>query len=73
MELEDISLLLTGTPNNAQVIIPDGAVDLFPRRVGPRILYLPDQDQILKAGPSVKMSEAEAMRYVALRTSVPIP
>lgn len=62
MELEDISLFLTSTPNDARVTIPDGAIDLFPRKVGPRILYLPDQNESLKAGSSVKMSEAEAMR-----------
>ena len=72
MELEDISLLLA-TPEHAYVTIPDGAVDLFPRKIGPRLLYLSDKDQILKAGPSVKMSEAEAMRYVALHTSIPVP
>lgn len=72
MELEDVSLLLEA-PEQANVAIPDGAVDLFPRKIGRRILYLSDQDQILKAGPSVKMSEAEAMRYVALHTSIPVP
>lgn len=73
MELEDIDLLLSSTPEHGDVAIPDGAIDLFPRNIGPKILLLSDQNQIMKAGSNVKMSEAEAMRYVALHTSVPVP
>lgn len=73
MEPEDITLLLAPTPSHVHVTVPDGAVDLFPRKIGPRILFLPDQNLILKAGPSVKLSEAEAMQYVARCTSVPVP
>lgn len=73
MESEDITLLLAPTPSHVHVTVPSGAVDLFPRKIGPRILFLPDQNRILKAGPSVKLSEAEAMQYVARHTSVPVP
>ena len=73
MALDEDSLLIALAPNKSRISIPDGAVDLFPLNVGPRILYLPDQNQIVKAGPNVKMSEAEAMRFVALHTSVPVP
>jgi serine/threonine protein kinase len=71
MEPEDITSLLA--PLRSHVIVPDGAVDLFPRKIGPRILSLSDQNQILKAGPNVKLSEAKAMQYVARHTSVPVP
>ena len=58
------------TPSDVKVTVPDGAVDLFSRKIGLRILCLPDQNRILKAGPSVQLSEAEAMQYVAQCTSV---
>lgn len=34
---------------------------------------MPDKNQLLKVGVGVKMSEAEAMRFVARKTSVPVP
>ena len=71
--LDDDSLLLALAPNKNRITVPNGAVDLFPMKVGPRILYLPDRNQILKAGPTVKESEAEAARFVALQTSIPVP
>ena len=71
--LDDDSLLLALDSNKNCITVPNGAVDLFPRKVGPRIFYLPDRNQILKAGSSVKESEAEAARFVALQTSVPVP
>ncbi|CZT18447.1 uncharacterized protein RCC_04292 [Ramularia collo-cygni] len=55
------------------VNVPEGAIDLFPQKIGPRILHLPDTKRILKAGPTVKMSEAEAMRLIACETSIPVP
>jgi hypothetical protein len=58
---------------NTTIDAPGGAIDLYPNKIGPRILHLPDKNQILKVGPSVKMSEAEVMRFVALQTSVPVP
>ncbi|KXT02489.1 hypothetical protein AC578_4183 [Pseudocercospora eumusae] len=73
MALDEDSLLRALAPDQSCISVPNAAVDLFPRTVGPRILHLPDQNQIIKAGPSVKMSEAEAMRFVALHTSIPVP
>lgn len=70
---EDILQSLSSSPNHGDVAIPDGAIDLFPNKIGLRILFLPNENRIMKAGPSVKMSEAEAMRYVALHTSIPVP
>ena len=46
---------------------------MFPHEMGPRIYHLPGEDHILKAGSRVKMSEAEAMRFVAKKTSIPVP
>lgn len=60
-------------PRLSGIVIPQGAIDLFPRNMGPRILLLRGNEIILKAGPSVKMSEAAAMRFVAERTSIPVP
>ena len=48
--LDDDSLLLALDSNKNRITVPNGAVDLFPRKVGPRIFYLPDRNQILKAG-----------------------
>jgi len=53
--------------------IPDGAIELYPRPMGPRIFLLPKEDRVLKVGISVKLSEAEAMRFVARETSMPVP
>ncbi|KAK8213048.1 hypothetical protein BKA81DRAFT_299453 [Phyllosticta paracitricarpa] len=53
--------------------IPEDAIDLFPRKLGPRILWLPSSQAILKKGPMVRMAEAEAMRFVRPRTKAPVP
>jgi hypothetical protein len=68
-----LALIISISASHSHVTVPNGAFDLFPRETGPRILFLPDQNRILKAGPSVKLSEAEAMQYVARCTSVPVP
>lgn len=47
--------------------IPEGAIFKTPS-----IFHLPDRNQILKAGQRVHMVEAEAMRFVASRTSIPV-
>jgi serine/threonine protein kinase len=60
-------------PHTKPITVPDGAVELPPRPMGPRIFLLPEEDRILKVGISVKLTEAEAMRYVACNTSIPIP
>ncbi|KAL1591486.1 hypothetical protein SLS60_011878 [Paraconiothyrium brasiliense] len=53
--------------------IPPSAIDLFPRKFGPRIFHLPDRGAVLKVGKSLKMAEAEAMRFVSSRSSIPVP
>lgn len=68
--MEGITLLLAST---SSVTVPNGGIDMFPKKIGPRILFLPDQNQILKAAPNIKSSEAEAMQYAARHTSVPVP
>ncbi|EUC38038.1 hypothetical protein COCCADRAFT_83792 [Bipolaris zeicola 26-R-13] len=45
----------------------------FPNKIGPRIIFLPDTKQVLKVGYGIKSLEAEAMRLLASRTSVPVP
>lgn len=69
---DNLELQLFGT-RTQRVEIPDGAIDLFPSKIGARILHLPDTNQILKAGSKVKLSEAEAMRLIARQTSIPVP
>ncbi|KAL1616233.1 hypothetical protein SLS54_008526 [Diplodia seriata] len=55
-------------------LIPENAVDLFPEKLGPRIFYLPSANAILKKGPTVRMAEAEAMRFLKTRLpNVPVP
>jgi aminoglycoside phosphotransferase (APT) family kinase protein len=63
----DDDLLPRATP----ITVPDGAIELYPRPMGPKIFLLPKEDRILKVG--VKLSEAEAMRSVASKTSIPVP
>ncbi|KAF2473388.1 kinase-like protein [Lindgomyces ingoldianus] len=53
--------------------IPLDAINLFPRKIGPRIFHLPGRGAILKVGRSVRMAEAEAMRFVSSRSSIPVP
>jgi hypothetical protein len=53
-----ILICFLGPPEDTRIVVPDGAVDLFPNKLGPRILHLPDQDRVLKAGANVRMSEA---------------
>ena len=60
-------------PRATPITVPDGAIEMYPRPMGPKILLLPKEDRILKAGISVKLSEAEAMRFVASKTSNPVP
>ncbi|KAI6882305.1 hypothetical protein KC363_g8373 [Hortaea werneckii] len=50
--------------------------NLFPMRPAAQIFLLPDDGdgkRILKAGLNPNMSEANAMRFVAQRTSIPVP
>jgi hypothetical protein len=60
-------------PRATPITVPDGAIELYPRPMGPKIFLLPKEDRILKVGISVKLSEAEAMRFVASKTSIPVP
>ena len=66
---ENASILPSATP----ITVPDGAIELFPRPMGPKIFLLPKEDRILKVGSGVKRSEAEAMRFVSSNTSIPVP
>lgn len=49
------------------VTLPDGAESL-----SPGVWALREQNRVLKAG-TVKMAEAEAMRFVAAKTTIPVP
>ena len=69
LESSDDDFLPRATP----ITVPDGAIELYPRPMGPKIFLLPKEDRILKVGISVKLSEAEAMRFVASKTSIPVP
>ena len=50
----------------------EGAKVLFPANVGPRLFAPHDKKQIITAGSSVTMREAEAMRFVARATHIPV-
>jgi hypothetical protein len=60
-------------PRATSITVPDGTIELYPCPMGPKIFLLPKEDRILKAGISVKPSEAEAMRFVASQTSISVP
>ncbi|KAH7394026.1 hypothetical protein DE146DRAFT_115490 [Phaeosphaeria sp. MPI-PUGE-AT-0046c] len=49
------------------------AKDIAEDKVDKSIWHLQDSDRILKRGPHVKISEADAMRFVASSTHVPVP
>lgn len=55
------------------IAVPADAEPLFPNSIGPQIFATSDGTRIIKAGPTVKLSEAESMRYVAQHTSIPVP
>lgn len=63
-------LLLSRT---GDIKVPKGVQLLFPRTIGPRIFALYNENIILKVGPSIEMCEAEAMRFVARETRIPVP
>lgn len=42
-------------------------------KIDKSIWHLQDSDRILKRGPHVKVSEAEALRFIAASTHVPVP
>lgn len=53
--------------------IPEGAINLYPDRISSHVFYVPSSSLILKVGPKVRLPEAEAMRFVANNTSIPVP
>ncbi|KAF2708722.1 kinase-like protein [Pleomassaria siparia CBS 279.74] len=55
-----------------EISLPDNAVDMFPNKIGPRVIFFPDTKQYLKIGHGIAHSEADAMRLLASQTSVPV-
>ncbi|KAF2451283.1 kinase-like protein [Karstenula rhodostoma CBS 690.94] len=53
--------------------IPEGAINLAPERLSSQIFYVPSSGLILKVGSRVRVVEADAMRFVAGNTSIPVP
>ncbi|KAF1918787.1 hypothetical protein BDU57DRAFT_592838 [Ampelomyces quisqualis] len=49
------------------------AKNIAPHKIDKSIWHLQDSDRILKRGPNVEVSEAEALRFVASSTHVPVP
>jgi tRNA A-37 threonylcarbamoyl transferase component Bud32 len=49
------------------------AINIAEHKIGKSIWHLQDSDRILKRGPNVKVSEADALRFVASSTDVPVP
>jgi len=49
------------------------AKNIAVHKIDKSIWHLQDSDRILKRGPNVKVSEAEALRFVASSTHVPVP
>lgn len=56
-------------PHTRKLKLPNGARLL----ASDSIFELPEKNILLKAGPGVEMSEAEAMRFVARETRIPVP
>ncbi|KAK6502971.1 hypothetical protein TWF481_008007 [Arthrobotrys musiformis] len=56
--------------------IPENAINLCPNRgMASKVFYLPDTNTVLKVGCTnlVKQNEAEALRLLGSKTSVPVP
>ncbi|KAF2624795.1 hypothetical protein BU25DRAFT_450529 [Macroventuria anomochaeta] len=49
------------------------AKNIAPHKIDKSIWHLQDSDRILKRGPNVRVTEAEALRFVASSTRVPVP
>ncbi|KAF2844405.1 hypothetical protein T440DRAFT_326785 [Plenodomus tracheiphilus IPT5] len=49
------------------------AQNIAVNKIDKSIWHLKDSDRILKRGPNVKISEADALRFVASSTHVPVP
>jgi tRNA A-37 threonylcarbamoyl transferase component Bud32 len=49
------------------------ALNIAPDKIDKSIWHLQDSDRVLKRGPHVKITEAEALRFVASSTHVPVP
>ena len=49
------------------------AKNIAAHKIDKSIWHLQDSDRILKRGPNVKVSEAEALRFIASSTHVPVP
>ncbi|KZF25860.1 kinase-like protein [Xylona heveae TC161] len=48
-------------------------VNICPSKIGNQIWYYPRFNRVLKKGPEVKVSEADAMRLLSSKTRVPVP
>lgn len=48
-------------------------VDVQSLRIGPQVKRIPEKKAILKYGSTVKVAEAECLRFIAQRTSIPVP
>ncbi|KAK6338965.1 hypothetical protein TWF696_009763 [Orbilia brochopaga] len=53
--------------------IPENAINLTPRPTTCHVYYLPDKDMVLKVGRFVRRQEAETLKFLKSRTSVPVP
>ncbi|KAF2171471.1 hypothetical protein M409DRAFT_50907 [Zasmidium cellare ATCC 36951] len=62
--------ILAGLLSPTTLVLPAGA-----QRIdnAPRIYTIDNTNHVLKAGSSVKLSEAEAMRFVSRTTNIPVP
>lgn len=49
------------------------AKNIAVHKIGKSIWHLQDSDRILKRGPNIRVSEAEALRFIASSTHVPVP
>ena len=72
MILIESAVLAVLTPFRDGIRLLDGAEVLFPAEVGSRLFALHDKKQIITAGSSVTMREAEAMRFVARATHISV-
>jgi len=81
--------VLTGRPRNDSVELPDQPVildtdlttvidmtrakNIAMHKVDKSVWHLQDSDRILKIGRHVKVTEADALRFIASSTEVPVP
>jgi hypothetical protein len=73
MGLDDDPLPHSYESEHPPIDAPDGAIDLYPNKKGPRILHLPDRNQILTTGRRCEDVRSRSRAITCMRNVCPVP